>query len=757
MRRTVKPDEELGKRDDDHNYRPRRSQSPSMTASFPFKWRRRRVLVVVGVLFLLYVVHLYVPGERQTDSFKPKPARTFQGYDAVRAREPKGAPPRDPDAEEDEDAKHYYNGVTKFYKLGGTLQKVGRTMGTYQQNRNVLFAAASLKSVANLVPMACEMAKNDKNFAHFAVFGRSSLSIEDIQELNGIDKSCSIYWHDARGDYAEYSSDARVESAVRGAMKHIQEYIHPQVMIMDDSSKEEAYFSKAMRIKAKDMGKALIEVPRGRYEEFLWLTKLDAGSLAHWFSPTIDIVIQAPRGSSGRLIRLLQSLYNADYSGLKVPRLNIELPPDVEPGLQKYLSEFSWPPRRESSLQPNLITLHHRIPSERMNSEQASLRFVESFYPTQPNDHHILLLSPQVEVSAMYYQYLQYVTLDYRYNAYGLPSAEEVLGISLDVPLTTLNGTSDFVHPKVSDMTSGKMRDDAEAEDPYPFLYQAPSAKATLVFGDKWAEFHDFLTHRLQASHSASVKKSPKLVSETEPAWLEYLLELMSARNLFVMHPAAPLVTIHNELAQIPEEYQRPVVDGKKSLAANSAHPEEEPFILSAEAPALTEHVEADPDRHRGALHNMLPFDGELQDISQLPVVGVDGKITSVYELDDLKDAYVKYFQKAIGGCSAEQAKRPRKIEPMKTEDLFCLPGQVLKYAGDELGDSDEAEKIALAIAGSTDDLADHEAELAKTKTKPKTGKAAETKQPDMVKLIIPDTKEKKLSTPVQEEKMKAP
>lgn len=748
MRRIVKPDEELGKRDDDLHHRPRPSQSPSMTAPFPFKWRRRRVLAVIGVLFLLYVVHLYVPGKQHTDSFKPKPARTFQGYDAARAREPKGAPPRDVDgdSQEDEGTKHYYSGVTKFYKLGGTLQKVARTMSAYQQNRNVLFAAASLKSVANLIPMACEMAKNDKNSAHFAVFGRSSLSIEDIQELNGIDESCSIYWHDARGDYAEYSSDARVEYAVRGAMKHIQEYIHPLVMIMDDGSKEEAYFTKAMHIKAKDMGKALIEIPRGGYEEFLWITKLDAGSLAHWFSPTIDILIQAPRGCSGRLIRLLQSLYNADYSGLKVPRLNIELPPDIEPALHKYLSEFSWPPTKQSSLQPNLLSLRHRIPSERMSSEQASLRFVESFYPTRANDHHVLLLSPQVEVSAMYYQYLQYLILNYRYNTYGLPSAEELLGISLDVPLTNLNGTSNFVPPKVSDMTSGKMKDEEEAspDHPYPFLYQAPSAKATLVFGDKWAEFHDFLTNRLQASHSASAKKSPKLVSETEPAWLELLLELMSARNLFVMHPATPLVTIHNELAQIPEEYLRPVVDGKKSSPSSSEHPDEEPFILSAEAPALTEHAEADPDRHRGSLHHMLPFNGALQDIPQLPYVGIDGKIASVYDLDDLRDEYVNYFRKAIGGCTGDAATRPRKIEPLKTEDLFCLPGQVPKYEGDGLADSDEAEEIALAIAESTDEYADHKAELAKMKT----GKAVETTMPDMVKLIIPDVKEKKLKTP---------
>ncbi|KAI5362807.1 hypothetical protein Slin15195_G101880 [Septoria linicola] len=739
-------DEELGKRDDD--FRPRRHQrspSSSVTSTFPFKWRRRRVLVVIGVLFLIYVIHLYVPGGLgtgyQTDTFKPKPARTFAGHDAILAKEPRGAPPRDWDAEgEDQTAKHYYNGPTKFYKLGGTLQRASRTMGISPQNRNVLFVAASLKSVANLIPMACEMAKEDKNNAHFAVFGRSPLSIEVIQELNGIDETCGIHWHDARGDYAEYSSDARVESAVRGAMKHIQEYLHPQVMIMDDSRLEEAFFTTAMQKKAKDMEKALIEVPRGRYEDFLWMTKLGAGSLAHWFSPTLDIVIQAPRGSSGRLIRLLQSLYNADYRGLKAPRLNIELPPDIEPGLQNYLNGFSWPPNKVAS-QPNLLTIHHRIPSQRMSSEQASLRFVESFYPTQHNDHHVLLLSPQAAVSPLYYQYLYYAILNHRYSTYGASDAENLLGVSLDVPVTTLNGTEPFKGPKVSDMSYSKVDDNQEIkkEDDSPFLYQAPTAKATLIFGDKWAAFHDFLTNRLQASHLGHAKKGPKLVSETEPAWLEYLLELMSARNWLVLHPATPLVTIHNELAQIPEEYTRPAVADKEPSKPTPEHPEEEAFILSADVPVIAEHREAELEQSPTPLHKLLPFGGEIQNIAQLPHLGFDGQVTTVSALTDLQDDYVKFFRKAIGGCTGEAVSRPRKIDPVRTNDLFCLPGELPRYA-DEMApelDFDEAEEIALAIAEGSKAHAD--AEDVPEPMQEGIGASTKATKPGMVKLVIPE------------------
>ncbi|PPJ50308.1 hypothetical protein CBER1_06473 [Cercospora berteroae] len=655
-----------------------------MAATFPLRWRRRRVMVVLGVLFLVYIVHLYVPGGLgagyQTESFHPKPARTFAGYDTAKSREPKGAPPREDDSVEDEHYQHYYNGVTKFYRLGGSLQKVAKAMGSYHHNRNVLFAAASMKSLANLVPMACEMAEKERNEVQFAVFGRSPLPLDDIQELNGIDGSCGIQWHDARGDYAEYSSDARVESAVRGAMKHIQEYMHPQVVVVDDGAQEEAYFTKAISTRTKDLGIPLIEIPRGKYEEWLWLTRLSAASLAQWWKPTIDIVVQAPRESSGRLIRLLQSLYNADYRGLKVPRISIELPPEVEPALQKYLNTFSWPPGRDSSLQPNLLTVHHRIPSELMSPQQASLRYVESFYPAQTNDHHVLLVSPQIEVSSAYYQYLQYAILNYRYAGTTFTALEELGGIALDIPLQSLNGSTEFQQPRVSDMGADKITGPVKADDddPAPFLYQAPTSKATLVFGDKWATFHNFLTNRLEALHSGKVKKDAKLVAETEPAWTEYLLELMRARNLYVLHPPATFVAIHNELAQLPEEYLRPASDSPKARPVNT---DDESFILSAERPVLTEHIEAEPDRNQMSLHKMLPFAGELPSIYQLPFVGYNGEVATSYALSELSEEYVQNFRKTIGGCMGDSITRARKIEPLITDDLFCLPGQAITYA----------------------------------------------------------------------------
>ncbi|CAK4031411.1 hypothetical protein DOTSEDRAFT_74243 [Lecanosticta acicola] len=712
--RLVTKDEELGKRDDD--FKPRHSSSTaSLSSILPWRWRKRRLLLVAGVIFVIYMFTQQLPtdiisirintgGRHAAGNTQP----SYDPYAAVAHQEPAGAPPRDKSKENEEASKHYYNGIVRFYKLAQSLHKISRTYGNLAQNRNVLWAASSLKSAANLMPMACEMAKVDRTHVHLAIFGRSTLALEEILALNGVDEGeCKVYFHDARGDYADYSSDARAESATKGAMNHINDFMHPQVVIMDDSAREDAFFTKAMRTKAKEFGKSLIEVPGGRYEQFLWITRLEAGSLASWFKPNVEIVIHAPPGTSGSLIRLLQSMYNADYHGLKVPKLTIELPSKVEPALSKYLSDFQWPPRK-GPMQADSLSIRHRIPSSQITSEQASIRFAESFYPSNPQDDHILMLSPQVELNPLYAQYLHFAILEYHYAAWGTSGGHELLGISLDVPTTHLNNNTALKRPSISDMGSNKYADDT-ANDPAaaaPFLYQATSSTANLIFGDRWTVFHDFLTKRTQASHSGKKSKTEKLVPETEPAWVEFLLELTRARGWSMLHPAFPFVTIHNELAQIPEEFARPPIDPEAPQApAQTDRLEEEPFVLSAEAPVLVDHIEADTTRDTMALHKMLPFNGELQDTMSLPHLTHEGDLIQPFALSDVRDKYVPYFRAAIGGCQGADASRERVISLGKTDDLFCLPGIDVRFADETYpARADQAKIMAEVIADVTDD-----------------------------------------------------
>lgn len=704
--RVLSKDEELGKRDDD--FRPKRAHSAANAFNI-FRWRKRRLFGLLAGLVLVYFFFANPPTDlRRVDGrLHGQPARAEQYADAstnpYARSEPTGAPPRSrEDAEESEDEKQYYGGRIKFYRLASSLHSITRTTGQRNTNRNVLFAASSLKSVANLLPMACDMAKWDRNYVHFALLGRDALSLEEVLEINGVSRDdCSVLFHDGRADYSEYSTDARLEISVLGAMRHINEFMHPQAIITDDSSVEDESFTRSVRAKGKEYHRPVIEVPDGAYEDFLWMTRLDSGSLGSWHKPQIDILIHAPKDSSGGLIRLLKSLESADYAGLRPPRLTVELPNSIEKFAGSYLSQLQWPPGGDRGpTAVNTLSLRHRISDERSTSEQSSLRFLESFFPTTP-DTHVLLLSPQVELSPQYLQYLQYVILEYRYSSYGSPYSGELFGASLDVPSTLLNGSGPFPLPTIADMKARIYLEDKKLDKSTlaPFIYQAPSATASLIFSEKWATFHDFVTNRLAASHSGKAKKAKKEVPETEPAWMEYLLELMRARNWHMFHPAKSFVTIHNDLAQLPEEFVRPVKGQKEVDAPKTAqHSDGEAFLTAEEPPLIVPHTERKHVSGTQALHATLPFKGDLPELPHLPLLDYRGDQSSFLATDDVQQEYLAHFREHIGGCDAKEAKRRRLPHGLGTEDLFCLPGLEPDY-----DDEDDDEEVALAVAKASD------------------------------------------------------
>lgn len=193
---------------------------------------------------------------------------------------------------------------------------------------------------------------------------------------------------------------------------------------------------------------------------------------------SVNIVIHAQPSTSGSFIRLLQSLKKADFFSLVPPQLTIELPHEIDEPTRHYLQNFHWPPVPDQDI-GNLLTLHHRIPQHGLTAEENSIRSLESFWPADPLTSHVLILSPQVELSPLFFHYLKYTMLEYKYSLSKAFINLNLLGISLDVPLNYLNGTSKFVPPLINKTTG----DNVKLEVPSPFLWQAPNSNAQLYFG----------------------------------------------------------------------------------------------------------------------------------------------------------------------------------------------------------------------------------------------------------------------------------
>ena len=71
-----------------------------------------------------------------------------------------------------------------------------------------------------------------------------------------------------------------MEVSVTASLGHIQMFVHPQVIITDHRSREDAFFIKAIRAKAVIIDKSVIELPPDALENLMWITRLDSSSLA---------------------------------------------------------------------------------------------------------------------------------------------------------------------------------------------------------------------------------------------------------------------------------------------------------------------------------------------------------------------------------------------------------------------------------------------------------------------------------------------
>ncbi|KAL5115106.1 hypothetical protein ACEQ8H_007021 [Pleosporales sp. CAS-2024a] len=670
-------DEELGKKDDDHRFVPVRPSAWSIW-NHTFRWRRRRTLLVVTGLALLYMAMNSVGGA-------PPATTTAPRYDAApsyeHGLEPSGPPPgRRPAGSA---PSRTFDGRIRFYRLGESLRASAvRTNGYATTNQNVLFAMASLKSVATLLPLACDMSKYNRNFVHVAFMGREDMSIQRLLDINGVDRdTCTAIWHDARPDFLEYSSDARAQAAVAEGLVHIQSMVHPQAVIVDDSLSEDDHFVRGIRSQTAVLDVTLIEVPKGKWEKFMWITRLDAASLRQWHSPTVDILIQVPPESSS-VLRLLKSIKGADYDGLRPPRIILELPVQLDASVEKKIESFQWPPNDAHPRETGGLIVRRRIHSRRSTQEDAAVRFLELFYPASATKSHVLLLSPQTQLSPLYYHYVKYALLEYKFSSFSAYDSTDLLGVSLELPRVLLDGKTKLTPPKLDDMYTTRHKKLFPKTAYAPFLWQAPNSHATLFFGDKWAELHSFLTNRVLKQHeSAKTTSRAKAVSEALPAWTEYMLEYMRARAYTVLYPAKTseaFVTVHNELYHAPEEYS-PGPEGNKEHG-EPARPE--PFLRAEHAASRPKQDESQIIPDSQSLHLVLPFDGDLPELGHLPHLLYNGEMIDKSNVSSTALEYANQFRREIGGCTK---KKHRNMAPGQAKDLFCW------------GDDDDEERVSAA------------------------------------------------------------
>jgi hypothetical protein len=212
-----------------------------------------------------------------------------------------------------------------------------------------------------------------------------------------------------------------------------------------------------------------------------------------------------------------------------------------------------------------------------------------------------------------------------------------------------------------------------------------------LYFGDKWVEFHSFLSNRFRVHPNPAKESQTKLVSEYYPAWMEYLLELVRARGYVMLYPsfvsdeASAIATVHTDLYQPPEEFLEPKAGTSDPSELDTADSVDAETLLtadrdisslrSAESTTLTP-LSILPlffKKFTPSLDSSGAF--ALPNLSDLQILSFAGEPLSRREWSTQADVYAEELSFNIGGCGMDSE---RVVASSWTvDDLFCPDGHL--------------------------------------------------------------------------------
>ncbi|RYP13707.1 hypothetical protein DL767_010611 [Monosporascus sp. MG133] len=506
MRNYFLSDVELGKKDDDHNKHAKDRGLRTTQKWLPSRGPRRRSLKAIALLaiiaFLVYAFVTNMPASlgpnplMRRPTFEHVPPRPPPRVHPVQRPPPSQANPRSraPPASPPE---RTYNGPVKFLELASSLHAITPTQGSMAVNKNVLFAAASLKSAATLLPIACQMGAELKSYVHFALMSRSNIDLAELQKVNGIDESCNLIFHDARTENAQISTDARMENAVFRGFHHIHMYMHPQAIIVDASSDEEAWLNRGAQQHAKVTAPHCARGTRSVGESYTASKVLERGRLhsvsnppSHYrasvryrlFGQTVSRVFLMAAATPCR-----PDQFSSAYSSSSDTSAGHDGGGEFSTLPRIFLARAYQKLARPCTLAPGRIVT-------------TVLPFLEQ--PTRLLDEKEPLIPPTSKGDA------GDAPTPFLWQA---PSSNAVL----------------YLGEKWVDLHNFTSRSLAAKQDP----------------------------------GSVSSLLTEKLVSKKHPSWLEHALRLARMRGYYTLYPgeetAKNLATVHSELYQLPEEYAR--------------------------------------------------------------------------------------------------------------------------------------------------------------------------------------------------------
>ncbi|KAI7830267.1 hypothetical protein BC939DRAFT_392954 [Gamsiella multidivaricata] len=252
-----------------------------------------------------------------------------------------------------------------------------------------------------------------------------------------------------------------------------------------------------------------------------WLPDLPIQALENWNTPEVKLVV-ITNNRPGSCIRLLRSLSHAHYLNDRVS-LTLNMDAEADRVTLQMAGSFQW-------------DFGEKFMRHRVRRGGLMLAVVEAWYP-QGNDEYAVLLEDDVEVSPLFYVWIKYNILKYRYSPDNY-LYQRMFGVSMysqKFVETHLAGRAPFNPEDIFIETP-------EYELRTPFLLQLPCSWGAVYFPEHWREFHEYVADRLldiewNKTSLQSVQIPNSRTNRWSNSWKKLFIEMIYMRGYVMLYP----------------------------------------------------------------------------------------------------------------------------------------------------------------------------------------------------------------------------
>ncbi|KAK3818741.1 MAG: hypothetical protein J3Q66DRAFT_177209 [Benniella sp.] len=312
---------------------------------------------------------------------------------------------------------------------------------------------------------------------------------------------------------------ARIAADVSVIAFHLISILRPRVLFY--LQEPDSAFSEGMGIAQKRANVPSIALHPEDVEHVGWLPDLPIQALENWNTPEIKVVV-ITNNRPGSCIRLLRSLTHAYYLNDKVS-LTLNMDAEADRVTLQMAGSFQW-------------DFGDKFMRHRVRRGGLMLAVVEAWYPEGDHEYAVLL-EDDVEVSPLFYVWIKYNILKYRYS----PESslyQRMFGVSMysqKFVETHLAGRSPFNPEDIFIETP-------EYELRTPFLLQLPCSWGAVYFPEHWREFHEYVADRLldiewNKTSLQSVQIPNSRTNRWSNSWKKLFIEMIYMRGYVMLYP----------------------------------------------------------------------------------------------------------------------------------------------------------------------------------------------------------------------------